>query len=362
MLASKKLKDQGYSEGSFIIECFYIGFDGTQFGPVSVTFQIRKFEGERDITSLAVFPIACDPREGHIRNKMLDRGNTFARLSNPKTTAHRRYKGLTLDSRRQEQVRTPYMRYLSSRNAKIVPQVESEVVIDFQLAFIQKNIEKPVIGLEGLVDDDTRELSDPWKTNIVCDRYGCCGNDAYYNDYEIDEKERNAFSQSYKHLYSSTDDPAQLKDDQRILLPPLVHGFVLRTRKWATLDIDLLEMPDYGDGWENLVIKSDIKDMVLALVENHQRPRGSREKVDGALSSVDLVQGKGKGLIILLHGEPGVGKTSTAECVAGHTKRPLFPITCGDIGEMAAEVEDNLEQNFQLAHKWGCVLLLDEAE
>jgi hypothetical protein len=25
-------------------------------------------------------------------------------------------------------------------------------------------------------------------------------------------------------------------------------------------------------------------------------------------------------------------------------------------------VETNLEKNFQLAHKWGCVLLLDEAE
>ena len=70
----------------------------------------------------------------------------------------------------------------------------------------------------------------------------------------------------------------------------------------------------------------------------------------------------GKGLIILLHGEPGVGKTSTAECIADYTKRPLYPITCGDIGDRADKVEENLEKTFQLAHKWGCVLLLDEAE
>lgn len=70
----------------------------------------------------------------------------------------------------------------------------------------------------------------------------------------------------------------------------------------------------------------------------------------------------GKGVIILLHGEPGVGKTSTAECIADYTSRPLYPITCGDIGETADEVERNLEKTFQLAHKWGCVLLLDEAE
>ncbi|KAL1852882.1 hypothetical protein Daus18300_011964 [Diaporthe australafricana] len=92
-------------------------------------------------------------------------------------------------------------------------------------------------------------------------------------------------------------------------------------------------------------------------------PRDSSgSDLNGVLSSVDLVQGKGKGLIILLHGEPGVGKTSTAECVAAHTQRPLFPITCGDIGHLPEDVEANLEQNFQLAHKWGCVLLLDEAE
>ena len=71
---------------------------------------------------------------------------------------------------------------------------------------------------------------------------------------------------------------------------------------------------------------------------------------------------QGKGFIILLHGEPGVGKTSTAECIADVTKRPLFSITCGDSGETAYQVEEHLEWNFQLAHRWGCVLLLDEAE
>src|SRR5271155_4050171 len=58
-----------------------------------------------------------------------------------------------------------------------------------------------------------------------------------------------------------------------------------------------------------------------------------------------------------------LGKTSTAECVAANTNRPLFPITCGDIGGTTAkEVEDNLESYFDLARKWGCVLLLDEAD
>ncbi len=48
--------------------------------------------------------------------------------------------------------------------------------------------------------------------------------------------------------------------------------------------------------------------------------------------------------------------------MAEHTQRPLFAITCGDIGETAEEVERNLDRCFQLAHRWGCVLLLDEAD
>ena len=34
----------------------------------------------------------------------------------------------------------------------------------------------------------------------------------------------------------------------------------------------------------------------------------------------------------------------------------------GDIGYEPQDVETNLENNFRLAHHWGCVLLLDEAD
>lgn len=172
--------------------------------------------------------------------------------------------------------------------------------------------------------------------------------------------EREKCKQTYKSLSDPTDNIDSLTPNQKALLPFRVFGFVLRTRRWATFNIELLTDVDFTDGWANLVIEKDIKETIVALVENHQR--STKNHMDGSLNSVDLVRGKGNGLIILLHGEPGVGKTSTAECVADHTRRPLFPITCGDIGDRADMVENSLETNFQLAHKWGCVLLLDEAE
>jgi SpoVK/Ycf46/Vps4 family AAA+-type ATPase len=77
---------------------------------------------------------------------------------------------------------------------------------------------------------------------------------------------------------------------------------------------------------------------------------------------VDLVRGKGLGPIVLLHGAPGVGKTSTAECVAETLGKPLYSITCGDLGDTAESVEDTLARTFAKAEAWDCVLLLDEAD
>lgn len=103
-VASRKLEDQGYSPGSFLIECFYIHFDGLRYGPVNVTFQIRKFEGKKDITSLPLFPLDCDKNRENIRKTVLKRGAEFAKLSNARTAVHRKYRGLTID-KTQELVR-----------------------------------------------------------------------------------------------------------------------------------------------------------------------------------------------------------------------------------------------------------------
>lgn len=43
----------------------------------------------------------------------------------------------------------------------------------------------------------------------------------------------------------------------------------------------------------------------------------------------DLIQGKGGGLICVLFGTPGTGKTLTAEAVAEHLQRPLYIVSSG---------------------------------
>ncbi|RYP52432.1 hypothetical protein DL768_002398 [Monosporascus sp. mg162] len=76
-----------------------------------------------------------------------------------------------------------------------------------------------------------------------------------------------------------------------------------------------------------------------------------RDKESKETHQADIV--RGKALIILLHGAPGVAEMF---------KKPLHQITCGGLGTTAKEVEKALEMHFALVDRWGCVLLLDEAD
>lgn len=103
--------------------------------------------------------------------------------------------------------------------------------------------------------------------------------------------------------------------------------------------------------------------MLGQLVLHHLSKKENAARPENCLArNMDPINGKGNGLIILLHGEPGVGKTSTAEAMTPKSGLPLYPITCGDLGQDAEDVEHQLYDTFQKAQHWNCILLLDEAD
>ncbi|KAM6540249.1 hypothetical protein FALCPG4_001974 [Fusarium falciforme] len=157
---------------------------------------------------------------------------------------------------------------------------------------------------------------------------------------------------SRKELYSPKDgqDP---EAPEIYLFPAMVPGFDLRRKKWVDLQVDQIRDVVWNDkAFSNLVADEDMKELILALVTNQLETE----------KGTDLIDNKGNGLIMLLHGSPGTGKTFTAESVAEIAKKPLYPVTCGDIGTEPEQVEKYLQSVFHLGKIWDCVVLLDEAE
>nr|GFD59301.1 hypothetical protein [Tanacetum cinerariifolium] len=56
------------------------------------------------------------------------------------------------------------------------------------------------------------------------------------------------------------------------------------------------------------------------------------------------------------------GKTLTAESVAELAERPLYRVTCGDVGTNPETVEKYLNSVMFIGDTWNCVVLLDEAD
>lgn len=153
---------------------------------------------------------------------------------------------------------------------------------------------------------------------------------------------------------STTLKRAELEEEQYMICTPVIMGFCFRTKQWGGFALDCLRDVSWSlEPFDRLVLDNRHKALIHALVEQH---------TSRASSFDDFVEGKGKGLVGLLAGPPGCGKTLTAEAAAEVTKRPLYCISAGELGSSPEHVDDGLTQILELAQRWKAVVLLDEAD
>ncbi|KAH7336194.1 hypothetical protein BKA65DRAFT_29270 [Rhexocercosporidium sp. MPI-PUGE-AT-0058] len=363
-LCRDTIKSSALERTTFIVDCYLLDFDGYRIGPTPKRFAIQPYSGKRSILSLPVYPSDYDPNCKQIRATLVQRGLRFTDLV---LGAHKKYSGSSIRESNQC-TGASYVNYVIAS-----AEVKSEIMVDqasgvefFKNKHYDWHIKFGGGVIAGATLADRREVFDPlprvklqdWLTDI-------------FDDSIFEEYRRTEFLESTDELSLHLLQDYSLPDDSLALLPPRVYGYAMLHHKWFPLDVNLIE--DITED-ESKIIRSGFDDLVLpeghrmllqALIKNQVRaPKKTSGEPDTEMDefSMDLVKSKGQGLIILLHGVPGVGKTSTAECVAAQLGRPLLPITCGDIGTTATEAQETLENFCQLAHRWRCVLLLDEAD
>jgi hypothetical protein len=146
-------------------------------------------------------------------------------------------------------------------------------------------------------------------------------------------------------------DASDVEQSVKLPLHPFVVVFDLTLHEFVRVHVKQITAYRYDKTAEGkLVLSDDRKELIDMLV------RASQER------SEDIVKGKSGGVIMLLSGPPGVGKTLSAEVYSEFVKRPLYTVQCSQLGITANKLEEELQIVLNRAMQWKAVLLIDEAD
>lgn len=133
---------------------------------------------------------------------------------------------------------------------------------------------------------------------------------------------------------------------------PFVRIFSFIQKEYAFVDVNNLEDYFYDNEAHNRIfLPSNIKKLMTTVFAS---------PVESLVG--DIVDNKHGGMIILAYGNPGVGKTSTAEVYSEMQQMPLYPIEVAELGTSADNIEKNLNIIFRRVENWNAIVLFDEID
>ncbi|KAJ5902309.1 P-loop containing nucleoside triphosphate hydrolase protein [Penicillium taxi] len=349
------------------LSCWTYDWTGAQFERTPFMIVFEQYDGYKPLAALPYYPFEHHPEYNHVKEELIERGREFQKLCSAEGSPRLfDYKGDTILERKgfsrmaQEaeddsdtrsftasRLHRRLWRYNSIDEALFAPvarpsSTDGRVIVDYLSYFEYGSSNARNGGLEP-------SLMDP----------PCACSDCRNNE-ELATKYRESFDYNPQKKI--------LDEEQYLLFPPRVLGYILKEKEWAQLQVTLIkDIPknNFSDAWHSRLQLADdgTKSLLYDLVKSHTSSVSqSASQGERGLEVDDIIPGKGKGLVILLYGPPGVGKTSTAETIAVATQKPLFSVSVADVGTKAKHVESNLSKIFSLAATWQAILLIDEAD
>ena len=288
------------------IVCNSVDYNGKVFGTTFPTaVKIMEFPGSKKIAELEVFPLQFHPKREQIRQSLIERGQKRIHIQQRRLN---NYKGHGLIEVEKE-VSDPRSTMFNPQNAMFNPQsaMLKEKVNFHGRVIIDHAVYDHIVPKNGMVSK----------------------------------------------IQSAIPEEA-LTEDQILMLPSILYGFSLGDKIWGGFAVSRLSNVEWDDTvWESLVLPATEKALIRTLVKSHSRNNNGFD---------DFVKEKGKGLVGLFTGSPGVGKTLTAEAIAEDVRKPLYMLSSGELGDQPGLMDTKLKQIMELTEIWGAVLLIDEAD
>ncbi|KAL2045967.1 hypothetical protein ABVK25_011892 [Lepraria finkii] len=322
-------------EKSQWLVCWYYDHDGTDWVVSQILFEIERYNGTKPIDTLKCYPLEYYKENGRstdlvkLKGELTERGKSFKRLCtrNPGVQQMFDYKGQLLS------VENPFRNQYSNDST------------EEQSSYQSSRERKPESNSFKKASVDERIMVDP---------------KSFLEQAPIGEAE-NVLGEEEVMFAETREKRYDIPEDRKYLIaPPRVLGWSTVRKLWCQFLVNNVHKAREANQTifeEELQLDADVKKMIGALVTQH-----NNKQSDGKIVNPDLIEGKGRGLVILLHGPPGVGKTLTAEAISEKTGRPLLIVSVAQIGLNATRAERNLERLFQLASRWEAILLVDEAD
>ncbi|KAJ6438231.1 AAA family protein [Purpureocillium lavendulum] len=300
----------------YFLKCRIIDWDGVRMGWTDLDQQIPEFPGTMPFSAMPCYPLDYHPEAASVKQMLIERGRKFDSLAG---YCYRAYKGPAL--------------WHPEANKTRRETVQSRIVVD------GANWEKENYDFQVYITALHKEGG-----SMRARRNSC---DSYESDTDMDSDDGNDGDDDVTKR-------APLTDDQRLLTSPMVRGYALQNKRWMEFYVDQVSDVQFNENaFNSLVMDEEKKELILAFAQSQVKYKDAFD---------DVISGKGKGIIMLLSGGPGIGKTLTAESVAEEMRVPIYAMSAGDLGSSAYDVEENLSKILSMVANWDAVLLLDECD
>ncbi|KAJ4377050.1 hypothetical protein N0V86_006490 [Didymella sp. IMI 355093] len=347
---------------SFCIDGKYLEYDGQTFGLGDHQADIKSFKGHKKITSLVAYPLKYHKDSKGIQKLLIERGKKFIALQGMN---YRLQKGIAY-----QKVKNTIAKYNINGRVMVDPAIFRRVQPNYPLSYIKpdelsredEEAEKEMSD-DCCSSDDDEDLSesekpdkDPMRVVIWKDSKGK-KHPIKVLQSQIDAENGVGNNETTK---LETDDEGDMAnhvftEEELLIASPVVLGFAFSEKLWLEFSLSGIEEIQWNaEAFDSLVLPDKIKSNLKGLVSSH--------RFNAARTIDDVIQGKGKGLNVVLHGPPGVGKTLTGESIAEYLKCPLYAVSAGELGTNSGSLERDLNRIMDITHSWGAILLLDEAD